>query len=49
MAEIGVVQSASIALQVGQAALPADRGKFSKRRLTQPQLLVMLCLMGYGD
>lgn len=34
---------------MGQAALPAYRSKFSKRQLTQPQLLAILCLMRYED
>jgi hypothetical protein len=49
MAAIGLVKFATIALQVGQAALPAYRSKFSKRRSTQPQLLAILCLMRYED
>jgi IS5 family transposase len=47
MAEIGLVKFATIALQVGQAALPAYRSKFSKHQFTQPQLLAILCLMRY--
>jgi hypothetical protein len=49
MAEIGLVKFAQIALQLGQAALPACRSKFSKRRFQQPQLLAILCLMRYAD
>jgi hypothetical protein len=49
MAEIGLVKFATIALQVGQTALPAYRSKFSKRRFQQPQLLAILCLMRYED
>jgi hypothetical protein len=49
MAEIGLVKFAAMALQVGQAALPAYRSKFSKRRFQQPQLLAILCLMRYED
>jgi hypothetical protein len=49
MAEIGLVKFATIALQVSQAALPAYRSKFSKRRFQQPQLLAILCLMRYED
>jgi Transposase domain (DUF772) len=49
MAEIGLVKFATIALQVGQVALPAHRSKFSKRRLQQPQLLAVLCSMRYED
>jgi hypothetical protein len=43
------VKFATIALQGGQAALPAYRSKFSKRRFQQPQLLAILCLMRYED
>jgi Transposase domain (DUF772) len=49
MAEVGFVKFASVALKVGQAVLPAQRRKFSKRRLSQPQLLAILCLMRYED
>jgi Transposase domain (DUF772) len=49
MAEIGLVKFATIALQVGQASLPAYRSTFSKHRFTQPQLLAILCLMRYED
>jgi hypothetical protein len=49
MAEIGLVKFAIIALQVGQAALPAYRSKFSKHRFQQPQLLTIVCLMRYED
>jgi hypothetical protein len=49
MAEIGLVKFATIALQVGQAALPAYCSIFSKRQFTQPQLLAILCLMRYED
>jgi Transposase DDE domain/Transposase domain (DUF772) len=49
MAEIGLVKFATIALHVGQAALPAYRSKFSKHQFTQPQLLAVLCLMRYED
>jgi hypothetical protein len=45
MADIGLVRFAMIALHVGQAALPACHSKFSKRHLTQPQWLVVLCRM----
>jgi hypothetical protein len=44
MAELGLVKFAATALQVGQAALPAYRSKFSKRCFQQPQLLAILCL-----
>jgi hypothetical protein len=43
LVELGLVKFATIALPVGQAALPADRSKFSKHQLTPPQLLAMLC------
>jgi hypothetical protein len=49
MAEIGFVKFATMALQVGQAALPAYRSQFSKRQYTPPQLLAILCLMRYED
>jgi hypothetical protein len=49
MAEIGLVTFATIALQVGQAALPTYRSKFSKRHYTQPQLLAILGPMRYED
>jgi Transposase DDE domain/Transposase domain (DUF772) len=38
-----------MALHVGQAALPAYRSKFSKRRFQQPQLRAIVCLMRYED
>jgi hypothetical protein len=43
------VKFATLALQVGQAVLPASRSKFSKHQFTQPQLLAILCLMRYED
>ena len=49
MAEIELVKFAAMALQVGQAALPAYRSQFSKHRFTQPQLLIMLYLMRYEN
>ena len=49
MAEIGLVRFARLALEVGEAVLPPQRTKFSKRRFTQPQLLGVLCLMRYED
>jgi hypothetical protein len=49
MTEIGLVKFATMALHVGQAALPAYRSKFSKRRFQQPQLIAILCLMRYED
>jgi hypothetical protein len=48
MAEVGLVEFATVALRVGQAALPAHRSKFSKRQFSQPQMLAILCLMRYG-
>jgi hypothetical protein len=36
MAEIGLVKFATLALQVGQAVLPAYRSKFSKYQLRSP-------------
>jgi hypothetical protein len=49
MAEVGLVRFGRLALEVSQAVLPAQRTKFSKRQFTQPQLLVVLCLMHYED
>jgi hypothetical protein len=49
MAEIGLVKFATLALQAGQAVLPAYRSKFSKHQFAQPQLLAILCLMRYED
>jgi hypothetical protein len=49
MAEIGLVQYARIALPIAQAVVPAYRSKYSKHTFTQPQLLVILCLMRYED
>jgi len=49
MAEVGSVTCASIALRMGQAALPASRSTCSKHRFQQPQLLTMLCLMRDED
>jgi hypothetical protein len=45
MAAIGFVQFATIALQVGQAALPAYRRKFAQHHYTPPPLLAILCLL----
>lgn len=47
MAEVALVRFGRLALGVGQAVLPAQRTKFSKRLFTQPQLLAVLCLMRY--
>ena len=49
MAEIGLLPFARLALEVGQAVLPARRAKFSKRLFRQPQLPGLLCLMRYED
>jgi len=49
MAEIGLVQFAQVALPVAETILPRYRSKFSKHQFTQPQLLVLLCLMRYED
>ena len=49
MAEVGLVRFARLALKIGQAVLPAQRTKFSKRQFAQPQLLAVLCLMRYED
>ena len=49
MAEVGLVRFAQVALGVAKDQVPAYRTKFSKRRFTQPQLLVILLLMRYED
>jgi hypothetical protein len=49
IAAIGLVKFAAMALQVGQAALPAYRSRFSKHQFMQPQLLAMLYLMRYEN
>jgi hypothetical protein len=49
MAEIGLVHFAQVALPVAETILPRYRSKFSKHQFTQPQLLVILCLMRYED
>src|SRR5260370_15166982 len=49
MAEVGLLPFARIALQVSRAVLPRYRSRFSKRQVTQPQLLAILCLMRYED
>lgn len=49
MVGIGLVKFATMALQVGQATLPAYHSKSSKRRFQQPQRLAVLCLMRYED
>lgn len=47
MAEIGLVLFAQVALPVAETILPRYRSKFSKHQFTQPQLLVIVCLMRY--
>jgi len=47
--DIGLVKFATLAVRIGQAALPAYPRKFSKRQFTQPQLLAVLCLMRYDE
>lgn len=49
MAEIGLVRLAQLALPLAERILPRYRSKFSKHQFTQPQLLVILCLMRYED
>ena len=49
MAEVGLVLFARVAMEVATAVVPFYRTKFSKRLFTQPQLLVVLCLMRYED
>src|SRR6202008_788398 len=49
MAEVGLLPFARIALQVSRAFLPRYRSRFSKHQFTQPQLMAILCLMGYED
>src|SRR5262249_52433718 len=49
MAEIGLVEFARVALPVAESILPRYRSKYSKHQFTQPQLLVLLCLMRYED
>ena len=43
------MQLARLALDVSQSVSPYQRTKFSKRQLTQPQLMAVLCLMRYED
>ena len=45
MAEVGLLPFARIALQVSRAVFSRYRSRFSKHQFTQPQLLVILCLM----
>ena len=49
MPEIGLLPFARVALEVARAILPPYRTRFSKHQFTQPQLLVILCLMRYED
>src|ERR1700691_242008 len=49
MAEVGLLPSARIALQVCRAVLPRYQSRFSKIQFTQPQLPAILCLMRYED
>lgn len=49
MAEVGLVRFARVALSVADATVPRYRTAFSKHQFTQPQLLVVLCLMRYED
>lgn len=49
MAEIGLVQFASVAREVAEVAVPRYRSPFSKHTFTQPVLLAILCLMRYED
>src|SRR6266404_4981704 len=48
-AEVGLLPFARVALQVATQVLPPYRSRFSKHQFTQPQLLVVLCLMRYED
>jgi hypothetical protein len=43
------VPFARVALEVGREVLPAYSHRFSPQRFTQPQLLSVLCLMGYEE
>ena len=47
MAEIGLVDFAKFALAIAKRVLPLYRSKYSKHTFTQPQLLAILCMMGY--
>lgn len=49
MAEVGLVAFAKCELAMGQRVMPAYRNKYSKHTFTQPQLLVILCLMRCED
>jgi hypothetical protein len=49
MAEIALVQFSAVSVDVARAIVPAYRSKYSKHTFTQPQLLVILCLMRYED
>ena len=49
MAELGLTKYTTVAVQTGEAMLPAYRTRISKRRLLQPPLLAILGLTGSGD
>jgi hypothetical protein len=49
MSEVGLVRYDRLAMEVGRSVLPAQRTRFSKHVLTQPQFLAMFCLMRYED
>jgi len=49
MAEVGLLPSARIALQVAKAVLPRYRSRFSKHQFTQPQLLAIRGLTSVPD
>ena len=49
MPEIGLLPFARTAMDAATAVLPTYRSRFSKHQFTQPQLLVILCLMRYED
>lgn len=49
MAEVGLLPSGRIHLQVPRAALPCYRSRFSRCRLIPPEFLAILCLMRYED
>jgi hypothetical protein len=49
MAEVGLVKSATVALRVGQAVLPAHRSQCSTHRFRPPPWRAIVCLMRYED
>ena len=49
MAELGLVPFAQLALQMADRVVSRYRTRFSKHQFTQPQLLVIVCLMRYAD